>query len=598
MATQERKGRPDASASIEGTIDRTHPPLFPEAENQFLSKQTSLSVFFDHIPLPMGVFSPEGQVVYLNSAWRTLLGLNEDLCHRLTAVQLVHHLDRYLILAQFRALSGGDTGQAIECRLSDAASGVRWHRLSWQPLQSSGLEQGHWLCVGTDIDELKRKQFDLQRQAAMQTDMLNISVDCIKLIAPDGTLMHMNKAGCRALGVSEESGFGMPWLPLLPEDVWNEGERALDVARAGAFARFPGRSVLPGQPPQHWDNMLTPIIASSGQPSAILCVSREVTAEREAQALVKESQERLSMAAQVGGLGIWDYDIQNDDLQCDETWYRIMGRDPTHPIRTIAEFRPFIHPDDVDRATEVNQTMTDLIAENRDYTIAFRIIRPNGDIRWIRSAASLIQDERQVAVRAVGFVVDVTDAWRGELALRDANRALEEEKLSLAQQVLEDPLTGLSNRRHLDSELARICLRAQETGLPICLGMIDIDYFKGYNDRYGHLGGDHALKQVAHTLRSVTRRSDFVARYGGEEFTFVLTDVEDPFVFLNRLYSDLERLHIPHDASPLGRITISCGCIVTRNATDRNPVQLFKEGDELLYQAKLEGRNRYVVKFI
>ncbi len=343
--------------------------------------------------------------------------------------------------------------------------------------------------------------------------------------------------------------------------------------------------------------MLTPIMSAGGQPTAVLCVSREVTAEREALASLRESQERLTIAVGVGGLGIWDYDIERDELYCDDAWYRIMGRDPANPIRTIKEFQPFIHPDDVDRATEVERTAAELIATNRDYAIVFRIIRPDGDIRWVRSAACVIQDMSRNAVRAVGFVVDITDAWRGELALRDANRALEKEKTSLARQSLEDPLTGIANRRYLDSELARICVHAGETGEAICIGMVDIDHFKAYNDRYGHIEGDAALRKIASALKSVIRQSDFVARYGGEEFAFVLTGLTDPAQVLNRFAAAVAEMAIVHADSPTGYLTISCGCVVFSSCHNLSPVLLLKAGDAALYEAKTNGRNCHIIRF-
>ena len=139
---------------------------------------------------------------------------------------------------------------------------------------------------------------------------------------------------------------------------------------------------------------------------------------------LRESRKRLAIAAEVGGLGVWDYDIRHDELRCDDAWYRIMGRDPAHPIQSIAEFRPFIHPEDVARATEVEQTGAELIANKRDYAITFRIIRPNGSIRRLRSAACLFQDGSGVPVRAVGFVVDITDADLAEQKLRESHEAL------------------------------------------------------------------------------------------------------------------------------------------------------------------------------
>lgn len=298
----------------------------------------------------------------------------------------------------------------------------------------------------------------------------------------------------------------------------------------------------------------------------------------------------------MGGLGIWDYDLKADVLHCDDGWYRIMGRDLADPIRSVAEFRPLIHPEDVDRATEVEFTARELAQEGRNYGIVFRILRPNGEIRWIRSTACLLQDEAGTSQRAVGFVVDVTDSWRGELALRDANRALEERNESLARQSLEDPLTGLANRRFLDSELARICMQAAQKPMPVAVAMIDVDYFKAYNDRYGHVLGDEALRSVATALHSIARRSDFVARYGGEEFVIVFPDLENPEPVLERLHAAIAGLELVHQASPFGRITVSCGCVVFASCEGITPDRLLRVCDAALYEAKSLGRNRYVVQ--
>ena len=473
---------------------------------------------------------------------------------------------------------------------------VRWFLLSITPMNKALSGHYGWLCVGTDIHKLKLSEIDLQRRESIQTRMLNVSVDCIKLIGLDGILIHMNRAGCQALGVAEDSPFGMPWIPLLPEDVWEAGNRALAAAKTGVLARFPGRSIVAGEKPRYWDNMLTPVMNDKGEPTAILCVSREVTVEREALATLQESQERLAMAARVGGLGIWDYDIQSDELRCDETWHRMMGRDPACPIRSIAEFRTFVHPDDVDRVTEVAQTATELVAANRDYAMVFRVVHPNGDIRWIRSAACL-QETLGIATRAVGFVIDITDTRQAELALHEANRALQEERTAFARQSLEDPLTGIANRRHLDGELERLSRYASERGEALCVGMVDVDHFKAYNDRYGHIEGDMALRKVASALQSALRQSDFVARYGGEEFAFILTAMNNPKPLLDRLITSVAEMAIPHEDSPSGFLSISCGCMVFNSSNGFSPQQLLKMSDGILYEAKITGRNRHVIRF-
>ncbi|WP_081831282.1 MULTISPECIES: sensor domain-containing diguanylate cyclase [unclassified Mycobacterium] len=311
---------------------------------------------------------------------------------------------------------------------------------------------------------------------------------------------------------------------------------------------------------------------------------------------LRQSEERLALAARVGGLGIWDYDIARDALYCDETWYRIVGRDPADPVRSVTDFRPFIHPDDVDRATEVAHTAAELVELGQDYSIEYRIIRPDGEIRWVRSTACLITDSREVASRAIGFIVDVTDSRRDEMALRHANEALREAQAGLARQILQDPLTGIANRRVLNQELERICLDANRTQHPVTIGMIDVDLFKEFNDRYGHVEGDAALCKIATVLRSSVRRIDTVVRYGGEEFAFVLADGAEPGPILDRLHEALFDLAIPHELSPYGQVTVSCGCVTFYSCDDLTPAMLLRECDEALYEAKEKGRNRNIVR--
>ena len=293
--------------------------------------------------------------------------------------------------------------------------------------------------------------------------------------------------------------------------------------------------------------------------------------------------ERMTVAARVGGLGIWDYDITADVLQCDEQWYRIMRRDPDAPIRTLSEFRAIVHPDDAVRATEIRETAGRLLADREDYGIVFRVVRPNGEWRWVRSAGSIIADDDGKPKRAVGFVIDITEAWLAEA--------------SLQRQTLEDPLTGAANRRRLDDALEKACLQATRSGEPLSLAMFDVDHFKAYNDCNGHLAGDMALMAVVDIMTASARRPyDLVARYGGEEFVLMLPGVDQPEVVIEAIRAELAARAIPHPASPTGpHLTVSCGCIVASELADVAPSGLLEHCDRLMYRAKEEGRNRTVV---
>ncbi|GGH04230.1 GGDEF domain-containing protein [Silvibacterium dinghuense] len=182
----------------------------------------------------------------------------------------------------------------VECRLRSVSGEYRWFLFHIQPGDS---EEGTvWCGSCVDIHEKRLRGEAQARQLEVQTEMLDASIDCIKIINRDGTLRHMNRSGCLALGVAEgESGFGMKWLELLPAEVRKRGSRALASARRGRSARFTGRSVISGEKPREWDNVLTPMRGEDNEITGILCVSREVTLEREA-------EKRLRMASEVDAL--------------------------------------------------------------------------------------------------------------------------------------------------------------------------------------------------------------------------------------------------------------------------------------------------------
>lgn len=170
----------------------------------------------------------------------------------------------------------------------------------------------------------------------------------------------------------------------------------------------------------------------------------------------------------------------------------------------------------------------------------------------------------------------------------------------LQQQSATDPLTGLANRRAFDESFKREWARGIRSGRPLALAMIDIDFFKGFNDLYGHLGGDDCLRRVARTLRDAVprRHSDLVARYGGEEFAVLLvdTDIEGARIVSERLRSGVAGLNIPHGRSAVaGHVTVSIGAASLIPDGGGPPASLIAAADRLLYRAKEAGRNRVTV---
>ena len=184
-----------------------------------------------------------------------------------------------------------------------------------------------------------------------------------------------------------------------------------------------------------------------------------------------------------------------------------------------------------------------------------------------------------------------------EQELIELNQALKKNNLMLEQLAIFDKLTGIHNRGHLDWVLNREWANAQRNQMPLSLIMIDIDYFKAYNDAYGHLCGDDCLRQVAQALQAkLMRKSDFIARYGGEEFMVILPSVDhhDAMQLAESLRRTIQTLGIPHAESENARvITISLGVsTLSHFNTDDCPDFLVHCADQALYQAKDSGRNK------
>jgi len=221
--------------------------------------------------------------------------------------------------------------------------------------------------------------------------------------------------------------------------------------------------------------------------------------------------------------------------------------------------------------------------------------RLDHDVLPIRShdeIGELAREFSQMADR----IYDARDQLESKVQERTA--ALEEANRQLLALSSTDGLTGIANRRRFDQALESEWQRAQRSDGVLSLALIDVDWFKKYNDHYGHQAGDDCLRSVAHTLQSnAMRAGDLVARYGGEEFAVISSSVDQDHVldFAQRLCSALEALALPHEASPLGHVTASVGVAVAAPKVHESSSELLKRADEALYRAKSRGRNQVVL---
>lgn len=185
-------------------------------------------------------------------------------------------------------------------------------------------------------------------------------------------------------------------------------------------------------------------------------------------------------------------------------------------------------------------------------------------------------------------VTDSSTSIKREKILRSHSEILKKEATT-------DSLTDICNRRFFDAHYEMAVADAKRQKHPLSIFMVDIDFFKSYNDYYGHIAGDTAIKRVADALKSqLSRATDIVARYGGEEFVLVMPHLPKKIAeqFAEKLRSAVFNLAIPHiNSGPFHRVTISVGLCTGIPGNDDN---LLNKADAALYQAKQKGRNQYI----
>lgn len=201
----------------------------------------------------------------------------------------------------------------------------------------------------------------------------------------------------------------------------------------------------------------------------------------------------------------------------------------------------------------------------------------------------------QGPTRAVVSHENITERKLMEIALEESNKQLE-------VMTNEDGLTKISNRRHFDKMLSYECSRHSRSGTTLSVAMLDIDYFKYYNDTYGHVKGDECLQRVAQAIaQSLHRSTDLAARYGGEEFVCLLPDTNllGAIGVTENIRKAIAKLAIPHRGSEVSEtVTVSIGTISLTCTKETTPDDIIQKADELLYQAKREGRDRIKFKSI
>lgn len=258
--------------------------------------------------------------------------------------------------------------------------------------------------------------------------------------------------------------------------------------------------------------------------------------------------------------------------------------------KTVEDWAMRMHEND--RAWVVDFCVAQSIS-GVDHEADYRALTITGEYIWIRDVVHVVRKPDGEVDSLVGFMFDISERKKQEQELETLKKQLEEYSY-------QDGLTGIANRRFFEDGYQREWLNAQREQKPLTLMLLDIDYFKQYNDHNGHILGDACLKQIAQLLKiSVTRPRDLVARFGGEEFILVLPDTseEAAIEIVERLLHGIRTADICHSTSPLDqRLSVSIGVKTIVPSLKHDKMAFLREVDKNLYLAKDQGRNGYVIQ--
>ncbi len=247
-----------------------------------------------------------------------------------------------------------------------------------------------------------------------------------------------------------------------------------------------------------------------------------------------------------------------------------------------------VHPDDRGR---VQAAMRELGASQPRMAFLFRMRRKDERYIWIGATYRHLPEDGGV----LAVLRDITKYKEFEEELAEANEKLADANLTLQSLVDRDGLTGLANRRCFDARLAEEFRRGCRQTLPLALVLLDVDFFKLFNDRYGHLAGDECLCRIARAIEGAAcRPGDLAARYGGEEIAVLLpaTDETGARIIAEQMRAAVAALAVAHGDSPHGVATVSAGVAALDPPRAKDvPADLIKAADQALYEAKLAGRN-------
>ncbi len=336
------------------------------------------------------------------------------------------------------------------------------------------------------------------------------------------------------------------------------------------------------------DLFYTPIMNFKGEKLGVAVLAKDISKRLKDKASLMQQEQYLSDISGFAPIGIFHVNLDGEITSANPEFAWMMGYESADAVpEQITDFATQVFYDP-EKAAEF---MFGVYEAEEVTRFRCQLKRKDNSFVWALCYAKLTWNGSGRISGFNGFAIDISETVRAEEGLKKANKRLQ--MLSVM-----DGLTQISNRRKFDDYLVSEWKRHYRNKDPMSVIMCDIDFFKLYNDSYGHQAGDECLQKVARAISDCVHRStDLAARYGGEEFAVVLpnTDAKGAMIVCEKVRFVVENLHLKHEESTVcAYVTLSLGVATMLPGPDNSADALVGLADEGLYEAKRNGRNQSI----
>ena len=534
---------------------------------------------------PVGIWHTgiDKRTLHVNRKLCDMLGYSEEELLRLRSRDIVPAEYYGEDSEQFERLNRGEIESfASERPLRRSDGRIIWVNRTVSLVRDAAGEPLYHVRVMIDITDQKRAEDALKRDRALLRAVVDALPDRIYVKDIEGRYLLMNAAGRHLRGVrSHEQILGKSAYDILPGGI-AAGIAAEDHAVISSLKpilnrekRTTSRNVQGGQGTTRWHaTSKVPLIDESGKVLGLVGVNRDITEQKRATVALMESERKFRQLAENIPEIFWITDAtQRERLYISAAFRKVTGRSIA-AMGTASAWLKIVHADDRRRVYEARKALP-----HGAYDIEYRIVRPDGEVRWIHDQAFPVYDGEDRAYRIAGIAADITQRKEAEARL-----------VHLAHY---DALTSLPNRTLFNDRLRQDMAQARRRNECVAVMLLGLDRFKVANDTLGQAVGDELLKQVAQRLTTSLRKGDTVARLSGDEFGLVLTSLAagaDVSVLAQKV---LDTLAAPfciegHELF----VTASAGLSLFPADAEDEPT-LIKNADTAMYRAKEAGRNHF-----